>query len=96
MATAMDSHRATWFQLACQRSVIARALKYALVVGALLVAINHGDALSRGDVTFGRLCRILLTFLVPYGVVTFASVSAAREARWSQSNAHTHTHNDED
>lgn len=76
----MSLHESTWFHLACRRSVIARASKYALVVGALLITINHGDALVRGDLTFGRICRICLTLLVPYGVATFASVSATREA----------------
>jgi hypothetical protein len=55
-------------------------LKYSALVGTLLVAINHGDALLRGDLAVGRLARIVLTMLVPYGVTTCASVSAARHA----------------
>ena len=34
-----------WLQLALSRSVVRRASAVALVVGSLLIAINHGDAL---------------------------------------------------
>ena len=50
----------------------------ALVVGTALVAINHGDAILRGDVSPGRALRIVLTVLVPYCVSTYSSVSAIR------------------
>jgi hypothetical protein len=77
----VDAQPPTWLHLACRRSVVRRAVKYAIFVGALLTLINHGDALLRGDITAGRLARILLTFAVPYCVATFASVSTAREAQ---------------
>lgn len=44
------------------------------MVGAVLVAINHGDALLCGDVSPGRALRIILTALVPYCVSTYSSV----------------------
>lgn len=59
---------------------MARALKYALVVGAILIAINHGDALANGEVTPARLARMILTMFVPYAVSTASSVSAIRGA----------------
>ena len=34
-----------WLAVARERAVVLRALKFALVVGAVLIAINHGDAL---------------------------------------------------
>jgi hypothetical protein len=49
-----------------------------LVVGAVLIAINHGDAIRKGQLTQGRLVQIGLTLLVPYCVSTFSSVSAMR------------------
>ena len=38
-----------WCGLACQRSVVRRGLKFAVVVGAILIAINHGDAIMAGE-----------------------------------------------
>jgi len=53
-------------------------------VGSVLVSINHGDAILRGDVGRGRLLRIALTVLVPYLVSTSSSVAAVRAMRGSQ------------
>jgi hypothetical protein len=60
-------------------SVVSRASKYAVVVGAVLIAINHGDAVLRGDLAAGRLWRMGLTVLVPYVVSTLSSVGAMRQ-----------------
>ncbi len=68
-----------WLRVAFQPSVLRRGLLYAVVVGSVLVGINHGDAILRGDVDGGRLLRIALTVVVPYLVSTFSSVGAIRE-----------------
>jgi hypothetical protein len=70
-----------WLQVATEPAVVRRALKYALVVGAILILINHGDALLRGDLAIGRLLQMGLTVVVPYMVSTASSVGAIREAR---------------
>jgi hypothetical protein len=67
-------------RLATSASIVRRAAIVALIVGTVLVAINHGDAIVRGDVSPGRALRILLTVLVPYCVSTYSSVSAIRMA----------------
>ena len=67
-----------WLRIACQRSVVRRALGTMLVVGTILVAINHGDALLAGKVDADRVFKICLTLLVPYGVSTTSSVAALR------------------
>lgn len=69
----------SWLALALAPSTVRRSVKVAAVVGTLLIAINHGDALLRGDLTLARVLRMLLTVLVPYGVSTAASVAALRE-----------------
>jgi hypothetical protein len=51
------------------------------IVGAILITINHGEAILRGDVTPGRLVQMALTLLVPYCVSTASSVGAMRAAR---------------
>jgi len=68
-------------RLAFSRSVVVRALKFAVVVGAILIAINHGDALLRGEVGLVRGLKMGLTVLVPYTVSTLSSVAAIREGR---------------
>ena len=73
-----------WMQLATSASVVRRAAMVALIVGAVLVAINHGDAIVRGDVSPARALRIVLTVLVPYCVSTYSSVSAIRMATRKQ------------
>ncbi len=55
-----------WLRLACEASVVRRALGYSVVVGAILIAINHGTVMLRGDLTADRLIQMGLTVLVPY------------------------------
>lgn len=66
-------------RLAFRPSVVKRALKYAVIVGLVLITINHGDAILRGDVTHGRLFKMALTVVVPYVVSTLSSVGAMQE-----------------
>jgi hypothetical protein len=67
-----------WLHLAFQKEVVRRALICVAIVGAVLIGINHGGALLRGDVSADRLVQIALTLLVPYCVSTFSSVAAMR------------------
>lgn len=67
-------------EVARRPRVVRRALKYMVVVGAILITINHGDAIARGELTTPRLLRMLLTCLVPYCVSTLSSVEAVRAA----------------
>ena len=69
----------TWFRLASSPAVVVRALGYAVGVGAIPIAINHGDALLAGQVDGRRLAKMGLTVLVPYCVSTASSVGALRE-----------------
>jgi hypothetical protein len=66
----------TWWELATQRSVVRRGIGYAVVVGAVLIAINHGNSVLRGDLTSERFVKMALTVIVPYLVSTFSSVGA--------------------
>jgi hypothetical protein len=67
-----------WLRIALSPAVVRRAAGYALVVGAILIAINHGDTLIRGDVDVARAAKMILTPLVPYVVSTLSSVAAIR------------------
>jgi len=66
------------FSIAFRPRVVRRALFYGVVVGAILIAINHGDALLRGDIDGVRVLKMLMTPLVPYAVSTLSSVGAIR------------------
>lgn len=68
----------TALQLATSPNVVRRALGYALVVGAILIGINHADALARGEFDLIRGIKMGLTVLVPYTVSTLSSVQALR------------------
>lgn len=69
----------SWIRLAGSAPVVRRALRYALVVGAVLVAINHGDAIAGNDVSGARVLKMVLTVVVPYAVSTASSVAAMQE-----------------
>lgn len=71
----------SWLKIACERPVCLRAAKVSFVVGTLLVAINQGDVLLSGEVTTKSLVKIILTYLVPYVVSTYAAVGATLEHR---------------
>lgn len=57
------------------KNIVKRATVTALIVGAILIVINHGDALLSGQVDSNRLFKIILTVLVPYIVSTVSSAS---------------------
>lgn len=67
------------FEIAFSAPVVKRACGYMLVVGGILIAINHGDAIVRGDIDGVRFAKMVLTPLVPYVVSTLSSVSAIRD-----------------
>jgi hypothetical protein len=65
--------------------VVRRALGFALVVGAVLVGINYGDALL-GQRALGASdwLKMGLTVCVPYVVSTLSSVAAIRDQERAQ------------
>ncbi len=67
-----------WLAVAWEASVRKRALKVALIVGSILAVVNHGDVVLSGQATTTVWIKIVLTFLVPYCVATFAAVQAMR------------------
>jgi hypothetical protein len=74
-----------FLQIATERAVVRRAFAVAMIVGSILVAINHGDAIMRGDLSLQRIFRILLTVTVPYCVSTYSSVAALKSQRTNRS-----------
>ena len=69
---------ASAWRVAFQAAVVRRGLFFAAIVGPVLIAINHGDALAAGEVDGVRILKMGLTLLVPYVVSTASSVMAVR------------------
>lgn len=67
-----------FIRLALRADVLGRAFVYAGVVGAILIAINHGDRLLEGDLDARRGVKLVLTPVVPFFVSLFSSASALR------------------
>jgi hypothetical protein len=65
-------------RLALDAAVMRRALLFAVIVGPILIAINHGDALIAGQIGGQRWLKMGLTLMVPYLVSTVSSVAALR------------------
>ena len=67
---------AEWCAIVCRGSVVRRGLKFAVVVGAVLIAINHGDAILAGELTRTNYIKMAVTVVVPYVVSVMSSVGA--------------------
>jgi len=60
--------------------VVKRSLKTALIVGTILALINYGEWILNLSLTGEHIIKILMTYLVPYSVSTYASASALKTA----------------
>ena len=56
-----------------------KAFLTALVVGSVLTAINHGDAIIMG--IWPPMLKVALTYSVPYCVTTWGAVTGKRAQR---------------
>jgi class 3 adenylate cyclase len=72
-----------WLVIATEKTVVRRALLYSLVIGPVLIAINHGQNIWLGELELGSLLQILMTVMVPYIVTTMSSVSALKKIKSS-------------
>jgi len=70
-------------ETARQPAVMRTALRFAVVVGPILVFINHGDAIIAGTMTSTDWLKSALTIVVPYTVSTLSSISAYHSCRSS-------------
>ncbi|RMH52835.1 MAG: hypothetical protein D6682_00565 [Zetaproteobacteria bacterium] len=73
--------------IARRPEVVRTALRFSLVVGPLLVVINHGDGLFSGAMTQADWLKSLLTMIVPYAVSTLSSISACRSCEEETADA---------
>ncbi len=69
-----QSKFAKWFLIAISPSVMKRSAYYAIVVGFLLILINHGPCILNDMYSLECFLQSLLTVIVPFIVVTLSSV----------------------
>ncbi len=69
----------SWFRLAAHPATVRRASITAMIVGVILIAINHGPAIVSGQITRTRVMQMCLTVVVPFIVSTVSSVATRRE-----------------
>ncbi len=68
----------SFLEIAFQAKVAKRAIIMAVIVGGILIGINHGNCIVKGDFNSACLLQSVLTFFVPYTVSTVSSVMAIR------------------
>jgi len=66
-------------KIACHPKVIATATRFSLIVGPVLVMINHGDSILQDSMSNEDWLKSALTMVVPYIVSTLSSISAYRD-----------------
>ncbi len=68
----------SWLIYARQYDIVRCAIKMAVIVGTILMLINHGEELWLDQLTTLDWIQIGLTYLVPYSVSTYSSVELFR------------------
>lgn len=61
--------------------MLTRALGLALIVGTVLVLINHGDHLAREPICPGFFWKLGLSYAVPFTVSLISTLLAQGDAR---------------
>jgi len=69
------------WRIALRRDVVERSIRVAIVVGTILVLINHASGLMHANISLTEGVQMALTYCVPYCVATYASVQAIRGER---------------
>ncbi|WP_159653089.1 nitrate/nitrite transporter NrtS [Vibrio atypicus] len=72
---------AQFFKTAAEPAILKRSIKVSMIVGTILMFINHGDKLLGSGLDSTVIIKILMTYCVPFCVSTQASVSATLQAR---------------
>jgi len=58
---------------------VLRSIKTALIVGTILVLINHGSELLSGQFAWNWVIPALVTYLVPFSVATYGQAQGKRQ-----------------
>lgn len=63
-----------------EAGILKTAVRTALVVGTVLAAINHFEAILSGSFAPVQIFKIGLTYMVPFCVATYAGARQAQRA----------------
>lgn len=61
-------------------AVWRRSLRASVVVGTVLTALNHGDAIASGNYSAAWWWKIPLTYVVPFVVATYGALGSRTPA----------------
>ena len=61
--------------------LVIRSFKISLVVGTILVGVNYGDSILKGDLEQISWTKITLTYMVPYLVSTYSALANNSDAK---------------
>jgi class 3 adenylate cyclase len=64
--------------------IIARGLRFSIIVGSVLVLINQSNRLINGAYDLDLLIRVVLTYLTPFAVSVFSSLLSSRASSATQ------------
>ena len=81
----MDDTKLTLSQALLRPDTVWRAVKVSLLIGTLLVLVNQGDLILAG--TWPPIWKILLTYMVPYGVASYAAAAMACDRSVAKASA---------
>ena len=65
-----------WWHYARSPDVQRRALKMSAIIGTVLATINYADKLVGAGLSTSDLCKIALTYCVPFCVSTYSAATA--------------------
>jgi len=57
------------------KKIVFRSCCIGLVVGSILALLNYGDKLVAWQMTSLDWCKLIMTYLVPFSVSSYASLS---------------------
>ena len=78
MRVVHNMNQNSFISLALSKQVMFSALKVALFVGTILALINHSEKILSMTLSGEDLVKVVLTYLVPYGVSTWSAVQAIK------------------
>ncbi len=77
--TNVSPDRCSFLTSCLERSTLLFSIKMSLIVGTLLVFINHGQAFLAGHFSLDLLFPLLLTYMVPFAVAMYGQVQGKRQ-----------------
>ncbi len=77
----------SFIKMGLRRDIILRSLKVSLVVGTILVIINKAGIILQGNLDFFSVIQILLTYLVPFLVSEYSSISMLHQSEKQKKQA---------